>query len=91
VEIGPWEDLLVQHRGLMATEEAKRVYAQRKALVEPVFGIQKEQQGARRFLLRGREAVDAEWRLLGVSFNLRMLARLWQERPALLPLVSGAG
>jgi transposase len=91
VEIGPWEDLLVQHRGLMATEEAKRVYARRKELVEPVFGIQKEQQGARRFLLRGREAVDAEWRLLGASFNLRMLARLWQERPALLPLGSGAG
>jgi transposase len=91
VEIGPFEDLLTQHRELMATEEAKRVYAQRKALVEPVFGIQKEQQGARRFLLRGREAVDAEWRLLGASFNLRMLARLWQERPALLSLGSGAG
>ena len=88
VEIGPWEDLLVQHRALMATAEAKRIYAQRKQLVEPVFGIQKEQQGARRFLVRGRAAVEAEWRLLAATFNLRTLARLWQDRPALLTLGS---
>lgn len=86
VEIGPQEDLLVAHRALLATEEAQRVYARRKELVEPVFGILKEQQGARRFLLRGRAAVEAEWRLLAATFNLRVLARLWQQRPALLPL-----
>jgi hypothetical protein len=59
--------------------------------VEPVFGIQKEQQGARRFLLRGREAVDAEWHLLGATFNLRVLARLWQHRPALLAGLGSTG
>lgn len=89
VEIGPWEELLVPHRALMAPEEAKRVYALRKEVVEPVFGIQKEQQGARRFLLRGREAVDAAWRVLAASFNLRTLARLWQHRPTLLVLGQG--
>jgi transposase len=88
LEVGPLEELLVAHRALMATEEAQRVYAQRKEVVEPVFGIQKEQQGARRFLLRGRTAVDAEWRLLAATFNLRVLARLWRTQPALRTLVA---
>jgi len=86
LEVGPLEVLLVAHRALMATQEAIRVYARRQELVEPVFGIQKEQQGARRFLLRGREAVDGEWRLLAATFNLRTLAQLWRTRPTLLPL-----
>lgn len=86
VEVGPLEAVLAAHRALMATEEAIRVYAQRKALIEPVFGIQKDQQGARRFLLRGVAAVDAEWRLLAATFNLRTLARLWRTRPTLLAL-----
>lgn len=88
IVIGPQEGLLVQHRALMATDEATRIYALRKELVEPVFGIQKEQQGARRFLLRARVAVEAEWRLLGATFNLRVVARLWQHRPALVALGS---
>ena len=45
-------------------------------------------QGARQFLLRGQAAVEAEWRMLGAAFNLRVLARLWQKRPALLALGS---
>lgn len=91
LEAGPLEELLAAHRALMATEDAKRVYAQRKELVEPVFGIQKDCQGARRFLLRGLRAVEAEWRLLAATFNLRVLARLWHARPALLVLGSGGG
>jgi hypothetical protein len=88
LEVGPLEDLLVAHRALMATEEASQVYRLRQQLVEPVFGILKEQQGARRLLLRGLQAVEAEWRLLAATFNLRVLARLWQTQPGLLPLVS---
>ncbi len=44
----------------MSTEEAKRAYKQRKQLVEPVFGIIKEQQQALRFLLRCLPNVAAE-------------------------------
>ena len=49
----------------------------RKQLVEPVFGIIKEQQGARRFLLRGLANVAAEWTMLVTAFNLRTLCRVW--------------
>lgn len=79
VEVGPYEEELRRHRGMMATEEAKDVYSQRKELIEPTFGIIKEQQGARRFLLRGMENVRAEWTLLATAFNLRTLWRVWQQ------------
>ena len=47
-------------------------------LVEPVFGIIKEQQQAHRFLLRGLPNVSAEWSLLATAFNLRTLWRVWR-------------
>lgn len=75
--IGPRDGLLRQHREWMTTEEARRLYAWRKELSEPVFGILKEQMGARRFLLRGLANVRAEFRLLATAFNLRTLWRFW--------------
>jgi hypothetical protein len=74
----------------MQTEQAKTLYGRRKELVEPVFGIIKEQQGLRRFLLRSRTNVTSEWKLLATAFNLRTLARLWQRYPALLTRQSAA-
>ena len=49
--IGPHDAVLRRHRAWMATSAAKEAYRLRKQLVEPVFGIIKEQQMARRFLL----------------------------------------
>ena len=51
----------------------------RKRTVEPVFGIVKEQMGARRFLLRGLANVNAEWSLLAAAFNLRSLGKIWSK------------
>ena len=64
----------------MSTETAKREYQRRKHLVEPVFGIIKEQMGVRRFLLRGLLNVSAEWAALATAFNLRILWRAWRSR-----------
>ncbi len=75
--IGPHDIRLRQHRAWMETEEANLLYAQRKGLIEPVFGIIKEQLGARRFLLRGLENVRAEFALLATAFNLRTLWKRW--------------
>ncbi len=74
--IGPSDALLRRHREWMPTEEAQRLYSRRKGLVEPVFGILKEQMGARRFLLRGLANVKAEFTLLAVAFNLKTLCRI---------------
>ena len=59
----------------MSTNEAGDVYRLRKQLIEPVFGIIREQQNARRILLRGLANVGAEWTALATAFNLRILWR----------------
>ena len=78
--ISPYDTALRRHRAWMATNEARSAFKMRKQLVEPVFGIIKEQQGLRRFLLRGVGNVAAEWTLLATTFNLRTLWRIWRIR-----------
>ena len=77
--IGPHDAVLRRHRTWMSTREAQEISKRRKQLIEPVFGIIKEQQGARRFLLRGLVNVAAEWTLLATAFNLRTLWRIWRS------------
>ena len=71
--------MLRRHRAWMSTAAAKEGHKLRKQVVEPVFGIIKEQQGAWRFLLRGLSNVTAEWTLLVTAFNLRTLWRVWSS------------
>jgi len=47
----------------------RRVYGRRKALVEPVFGVLKQQRGMRQFRTRGRERVAAEFTLAAIAYN----------------------
>ena len=83
--IGPYDAALRRHRAWMSTTAAKEAYRQRKQLVEPVFGIIKEQMGARRFLLRGLSNVVSEWTALATAFNLRTLWRAWRTQRFPLP------
>ena len=78
--ISPYDAALRRHRAWMAANEARMAFKKRKQLLEPVFGIIKEQQGLRRFLLRGLGNVAAEWTLLSTAFNLRTLWRVWRTR-----------
>ena len=54
----------------------RRVYARRKAIVEPVFGQAKEGRAFRRFSLRGYDKVAAEWALICLTHNLLKLFRV---------------
>ena len=67
--IGPHDAVLRGHRAWMSTSAAKEAYGLRKQLVEPVFGIIKEQQRARRFLLRTLYRVWSSSRSLSHSFH----------------------
>ena len=49
-------------------------YRLRKQIVEPVFGQIKQARGFRQFLLRGIEAVRAEWAMICTAHNLTKLA-----------------
>ena len=83
IQAGPHDRALRAHRAWQASEEARRLSSMRRWLIEPVFSVIKDQQAARRFLLRGAENVRAEWCWLATAFNLRTLARAWQLRAAI--------
>jgi transposase len=53
----------------------RRVYQRRKAIVEPVIGVLKEQRGMRRFARRGLAQVAVELALAATAYNL---TRLWR-------------
>jgi len=59
----------------LRTKQGHAHYARRKVIVEPVFGQTKEAGGFRRFHLRGRVKVAAEWRLVCGIHNLGKLFR----------------
>jgi transposase/IS5 family transposase len=59
----------------LTTTRGRAHYARRKAIVEPVFGQTKEARGFRRFRLRGRAKVSAEWQLVCAVHNLGKLFR----------------
>ena len=68
-------------RHKLSSAEARELYKQRKAIVEPVFGQRKEARGVRRCLLRGLHAVRAEFDLIALTHNLLKLFRSGR-RPA---------
>jgi len=59
----------------LKTTAGKALYAARKHIVEPVFGMTKSARGIRRFLLRGMEKVSAEWQLICLNHNL---LKIWR-------------
>lgn len=67
---------LQQLRERMRSPAARAGYARRKAVVEPVFGVLKQQRGMRQFRRRGLVAVATEWALATTAYNLtRMFMR----------------
>ena len=59
----------------LRSKKGSAIYAQRKAIVEPVNGQIKEVRGLRRYLLRGLEKDDGEWHLIAATHNLLKLFR----------------
>lgn len=57
----------------LKTPEGRALYALRKQLPEPVFGIIKHAMGFRQFLLRGLEKTTGEWQLVALAYNFRRL------------------
>jgi len=64
----------MKHR--LRTIAGKAVYAQRKVTSETVFGIIKAVMGSRSFLLRGHKAVQGEWNLVCMAWNIKRLHTL---------------
>ena len=64
----------MRHR--LQTPEGKKLYALRKQIPEPVFGIIKSVMGFRQFLLRGLDNVQGEWCLLTLAWNMKRMYTL---------------
>jgi hypothetical protein len=60
----------------LKTPDGKRLYALRKQIPEPVFGIIKSVLGFRQFLLRGLENVRGEWTLVTMAWNMKRMFAL---------------
>jgi transposase len=53
----------------------RAIYSRRKAIVEPVNGVLKQQRGMRQFRQRGLNSVGGEWALASTAYNL---TRMWR-------------
>jgi len=62
----------------LKTPDGKKLYALRKQVPEPVFGIIKSVLGFRQFLLRGLDRVRGEWSLVTMAWNMK---RMFVLRP----------
>ncbi len=63
-------------RKKLRSTAGRQVYERRKALVEPVFGVLKQQRGMRQFRTRGQVKVAAEFTLAAIAYNVtRLFAR----------------
>jgi len=69
---------LLRMRSKLAASSGRALYRRRKAVVEPVIGILKEQRGMRRFRMRGLRKVAVEFALATTAWNL---TRMWRLHP----------
>jgi transposase/IS5 family transposase len=74
----------VSHRAMrrkLRSRAGREIYARRQGLIEPVFGVLKEQRGMRQFRRRGLLKVAVEIALASTAYNL---TRIWNSAPAAL-------
>jgi transposase len=55
------------------TAQGRKLYALRKQIPEPVFGIVKSVMGFRQFMLRGLDQVRGEWNLVTMAWNMKRM------------------
>ena len=60
-------------RAKLRTPGGQAAYARRKAVVEPVFGVLKQQRGMRQFRTRGLDHVQNEFTLATLAYNITRL------------------
>lgn len=66
-------------RAKLRSPAGQAAYARRKAVVEPVFGVLKQQRNLRQFRTRGLNNVNNEFTLAAIAYNI---TRLFAQRTA---------
>ena len=75
VEISPLHEVMNAHRAQVTRHDRKMLMRRRLKTVEPVFARRKQQDRFRRFLVRGRQKVSAQWEALNLMHNLKLLLK----------------
>jgi hypothetical protein len=75
----------------VSTVAGAALYKKRQHMAEPVFGQTKDARGARRFMRRGKQAAQSEWKLLMGTHNLLKLYRRTLADRSLTPWWTMAG
>jgi hypothetical protein len=78
IEIQPGHEALVALHERWQRDTTAELYSLRAPTVEPVFAQIKQQMGFRRWTVRGRTNVQAQWAMLGITWNLRVIFRHWR-------------
>ncbi len=63
-------NLIDEMKAKIDSEEGKRIYARRLAIVEPVFANICVHKSMHRFTLRSKRKVDVQWRLFALVHNI---------------------
>src|SRR5260370_18595339 len=62
-------------REKMRSEQGRHLYRKRRSIVEPVFGVLKQQRNLREFRLRSLDKVAIEFALAATAYNLTRIHR----------------
>lgn len=79
IEIAPGHAAVEALRQRLAQPFQQALLARRCAIVEPVFGWIKAQDGFGRFTLAGLDNVRTQWSLVCAARNLRTLYQTWRQ------------
>jgi transposase len=77
IEISPQYGALQRQRDKRQDPGGQALLRQRSGRIEPVFATIKQAMGFRRWTMRGRDNVRAQWAMLCTAYNLRKLYQHW--------------
>jgi hypothetical protein len=75
IEVHREHKKLREARERLQSEEGKRIYKRRKAIIEPVFGQWQHNLGIRRLRLRGLRGFSIELLLMAIAHNIKKMHR----------------
>jgi transposase len=91
LDIRPHAAVVQAMRQRLKTPEAQAQLSRRREVIERRFGQIKQNDGFRRWTVRGLEGVKTQWALLCTTLNLRVLYAHWRKKCGLIRTHSGKG
>jgi len=77
IEVWPHHEVVQAMRAHLQEPAAQAQWQRRSRIIEPRFAQLKQQDGFRRWTVRGLEGVRTQWSLLCATLNLRVLYKKW--------------